>query len=68
MNERIRELAERSGIDFGNFESVTVDIDQIEELAQLIVRECIEAVGNHYHKIHETPAGDAIKEHFGVKE
>ena len=40
MNQRVKELVKQAGIDFGNFESVTVDLDQIEEFAKLIVSEC----------------------------
>jgi hypothetical protein len=41
MNERIKELAKQAGIDFGNFESVTIDIDNAEKFAELIVQQCM---------------------------
>jgi hypothetical protein len=39
MNERIKQLAEQAGIDFGNFESVTIDIDNAEKFADLIMQD-----------------------------
>jgi hypothetical protein len=64
MNERIKELAEQAGIDFGNFESVTIDIDNAEKFAELIVRECAE-VGYDTHDDFQVKVN--IKKHFGVQ-
>ena len=46
MNERIKELAEQAGINFGSFESVTIDIDNAEKFAELIVQECLAIAKN----------------------
>ena len=57
----IKALAEKVGIDFGNFESTTIDIDQLQEFAELIARECIAQCND----------GDSqyfIATHFGIKE
>jgi hypothetical protein len=63
MNERIRELLEQAGVKY-----VTMPKDTVyEKFAELIVRECIQAVdnvGGYNEEFHM----NAIKEHFGVKE
>jgi hypothetical protein len=82
MNERIKELVEKSGIYFGNFESVTVDLDQIEILSQMIVRECAQIcktvnsvkvvnASDDYQEGREMGSlvcMEEIKKHFGVNE
>ena len=67
MNERIKELLVKAGIDFGNFESVTIDIDNAEKFAELIVKECASAVNSR----DDSDTGfwaNIIKQHFGVEE
>ena len=79
MNERIKGLARHADIDFGNFESVTVDIDQLEKFAELIVKECLDIVRDKgtvetnedyregFRRAKQFLWQD-IKEHFGVEE
>jgi hypothetical protein len=62
MNERIRELAEESGI--GYLSSVHPSIS--EKFAELIVAECAKVADNNFNK-GLCPVGDYIKEHFGVE-
>lgn len=64
MNERIRELAIQSGL------PTALDYHQkrYENFAELIVKECIDAIYNiddlgGYH----FKAAKAVKEHFGIK-
>ncbi len=72
MNERIRQLAEQAEIYAGELIDEGADYDQYpryytEKLAELIIRECIQAVKNvggyneEYHM-------NAIKKYFGVEE
>jgi hypothetical protein len=73
MNERIKELVEKSGIYFGNFESVTVDLDQIEKFAQLIVKECVAIANRQFSAATGLDDRDCLtahqmKQHFGVEE
>lgn len=74
MNERIRELAEQAGYDYGSYDSF--GLFDVEKFAELIVRECAELClkhaeyegftgmefrkGQHFNTI--------IKNHFGVEE
>ena len=81
MNERIRQFAKQAGVDFGNFESVTVDVDDIEKFAKLIVKDIAKTVFKHLYN-QDTVAeyneygwdclpGDLrtmIEKHFGVQE
>lgn len=65
MNERIRELAEQSEIT----QYVAAHNKYLERFAELIVRECMNAIYNiddlgGYH----FKAATAVKEHFGVSE
>ena len=64
MNEQIKELLVKAGIDFGNFESVTIDIDNAEKFAELIVKECLSMLDKHYDAC---VASNDIKQHFGVE-
>ena len=70
MNERIRQLVEQAGGHFGEgleFAVVFGELEDFEKFAELIVRECIQAVKNvggyneDYHM-------NAIKKYFGVEE
>ena len=72
MNERIRELAKQAGmLDFsqvsgGRYKVTEVDI---EEFAQLVVRECAGVVDNAVtHRESASTYVNKIKEHFGVEE
>lgn len=63
MNNRIFELIqEQNGL------GLVWSEEDKKYFAELIIEECIEVVSSHYHKIYESPAEDAIKEHFGVEE
>ena len=77
MNERIRELADESGI--GHLSSVHPSM--VEKFAELIVRECIEKITTYdlvpghsakwedIYDIHTRllqDLGEELKEHFGV--
>jgi hypothetical protein len=70
MNERIRELAKQAGmLDFsqvsgGRYKVTEIDI---EEFAELIVRECAKVADGDWADPWADP-GHQIKEHFGVKE
>jgi hypothetical protein len=60
MNERIKELKQQAGIDYNP------DQEGLDLFAELIVRECIQAVdnvGGYNEEFHM----NAIKEHFGVE-
>ena len=73
MNERIRELAEQSGLEY-NFDPMLWL--KYEKFAELIVRECAEVcesvpVFGSYTELQNVTLKDAavqIKEHFGVEE
>lgn len=92
MNERIKELAEQSGAQF--FPAITdyfgdthpagvltVKVD-LEKFAELIVRECVNKIGNEYKESLDDTREDwdrgylgglsraihAVQEHFGVEE
>ncbi len=66
MNKRIKELAEQAGIDLYGDTGVEATQANLQELAELIVKECIDIVveysedGAHCQR-------QMIKERFGVK-
>jgi len=73
MNERIRELAIRSGLNapYGSDREGLRDFDY-EKFAELIVRECVTVLEQH-HPYTKDPeayhyAISLIEEHFGVDE
>ena len=78
MNERIRELVEQAGGNFGQgleFAVVFGESEDFEKFAELIVKECIgviEEVGNQHRvgdQVTESDVcGHKIKQHFGVEE
>jgi hypothetical protein len=80
MNERIRELAEQAGVDFGSvtqdyfgewFPAITsTEKIDFEKFAELIVRECASKAwfAEQYGIGDGTPVSKQIKEHFGVEE
>jgi hypothetical protein len=67
MNERIKRLAEQAGAVFTDVHAVSLLDDEIEKFAELLIRQCIQAVKNvggyneDYHM-------NAIKKYFGVEE
>ncbi len=66
MNERIRELMEEAGIYDFVVESMGIN-EEMEKFAELIVRECIEVVGDCSIEYATRPQiVDEIKQHFGV--
>ena len=72
MNERIKELAEQSGMNKMNQRSdgfFVVDEKVFEKFAELIVRECANQVKDFYQEDDFTcyNAAETIKEHFGVE-
>jgi hypothetical protein len=71
MNERILEIAKQANVlaDFGD--DITVgrysiggSYEQMEQFAELIVKECIDYCGENLSKT----VGGALKIHFGVEE
>lgn len=68
MNERIEEFYSQVGLDFENFQRVTVKKGDMEKFAELIVRECIDCLKplSRNHSM-VGAAQDTIKEHFGVE-
>ena len=74
MNERIRELAEQAGGEFyegfaGSTNFVKFAEDDFEKFAELIVRECVEVVGDCSDQFAtRSQITEEIKEHFGVEE
>jgi len=73
MNERIRELAEQAGGEFyegfaGSTNFVKFAEDDFEKFAELIVRECVEVVGDCSDQFAtRSQITEEIKEHFGVE-
>ena len=65
MNERIREPAEQSGLEY-NFDPMLWL--KYEKFAKLIVRECIEVVKWTPSQFPNDEYVKNIKEHFGVEE
>jgi len=70
LSPRTKALIKEAGIDFGKFESVTVDIDNIDSLIELVVEECRTVLLSLYHR---TPleycgllitADEEVVEHF----
>ena len=62
MNERIRELAEQAGASYYNtYTGPLLSPKDIEEFAELIVRECADLVAD------DDNAFDVLK-HFGIEE
>ena len=87
MNERIQELAERAGaIEAKTITNIpralSLNGEEIQEFAELIVRECINKIETYQISVGNSPAGemacdwtydalkeirDDIKETFGLK-
>ena len=75
MNERIRQLAIKSGIDIRGHLTGDLILDEkpsvsdLEKFAELIVRECIDTVLDCTVEYCTRPQiVSEIKEHFGVEE
>ena len=80
MNERIRELAEQAKAEssqwLGSKPATTITYDELDKLAELIVRECMACstwVGkmntNSVEPVHTAHAiNQRINQHFGVEE
>jgi fructose-1-phosphate kinase PfkB-like protein len=76
MNERIRQFAEQAGILFDTetvpetgfkYQGAMISDQDLEQFAELIVRECAEQVDWILAEGGKTQ-GDLIKQHFGVAE
>lgn len=82
MNERIKELAEQTDIQFYKsyvpetgfkYEGAEVTVEDLKKFAELIVRKCIHQVDkSNYNSGDEwdkamTCAANNIQEHFGIK-
>ena len=63
MSERIRELIKQVGTDVSG---KWVGIDNIEMLAELIVRECV-GIADHSNVNGKSIIGERIKQHFGFE-
>jgi hypothetical protein len=74
MNERVRELARRVvGKNKNDVGSISLFDEQIEQFAELIVRECLTFVepmpgSGDIDDLALEAAREGIKEHFGVEE
>ena len=73
MNEQIRELVRRAGLDDADFPIENWDNVPLEKFAELIVQECVGVVegGSFLHDqaptaIFARECSGAIKRHFGV--
>ena len=75
MNERIRELIKQHGVNI-TFDGLGYGEGNIEGLAELIVRECIQSIENTIETNCDTDSEKIgcefaitdLKEHFGVEE
>jgi len=74
MNERIKELAEQAGLSLSqkDYSYYWVESNEdIEKFAELLVRECANAIANDSRLNDVRSAANGcvrtIKEHFGVK-
>ena len=73
MNEKIRQLAEESGITDNNLSDGNMSHNDLKKFAELIVRECIDTVqrrwvGDHNREDQEVLRCVAdIKQHFGIE-
>ena len=75
MNERIQEFYSQVGLDFENFQRVTVKKGDMEKFAELIVRECVSTLGceivynDNYTEKNKIISDmmELLKQHFGVE-
>jgi hypothetical protein len=63
MNERIKELAEESGLSYLS----SVHPSMLEKFAELVVQECSKVADDNFDK-GLCPVGNYIKQHFGVEQ
>jgi hypothetical protein len=69
MNEKIKKLAEQSGVVMRGKFGKPMNIDELEKFAELIVRECGVALNPMLRNmVSRGQAFDLIKRHFGVEE
>ena len=72
MNERIEEFYSQVGLDFENFQRVTVKKGDMKKFAELIVRECADIAKHHVMNISTYADAEFVEEqigkHFGVEE
>jgi hypothetical protein len=68
MNERIKNFYDQVGLDFENFQRVTVAKGDMEKFAELIVRECAEVGSYGQGSIDSGYIQRAVLQHFGVEE
>jgi len=69
MNERIRELAKRSGGHGLKMSTMGLSLlgeDAIEKFAELIVQECCEVAHCNFH-VDGLTLGSIMREHFGME-
>ena len=74
MNERIKQLAEQAGLNYHNWITKESNVnngdfkyprlEDYENFAELIVRECADVAANH----DALDIYEEIREHFGVEE
>ena len=67
MNERIKELMAQAGFDPAAIERMGV-MPQAEKFAELIVKECVNVVKEHYDDTLPWGGVEDALEHFGVEE
>ena len=67
MNEKIKKLAEQSGVVMRGKFGKPMNIDELEKFAELIVRECAKQVDNYWDEFENGYADKKILEHFGVE-
>jgi hypothetical protein len=71
MNERFKELALQAGAVFTDVHAVSLLDDEIEKFAELIIKECANAIVNDSRLSDVRTARNGcvrtIKEHFGVE-
>lgn len=63
MNEKIKRLVEQVKTDTSG---KWVSIDNMEQLAELIIADCAELVDDYYNENILGRAGQRIRKHFGV--
>ena len=69
MNEKIKKLAEQSGVVMRGTFGKPMNIDELEKFAELIVKECGVALSPMLRNmVSRGQAYDLIKQHFGVEE
>jgi hypothetical protein len=72
MNERIKNFYDQVGLDFENFQRVTVTKGDMEKFAELLVGECMDIAWRHTPDTEECEYSwliyNKIKQHFGVEE